>query len=67
VQVAIVSLLLESEFVMGVGVAVLLTKAAPIGPESEYGILIACNRKITTQYLVNQWIVVGELVASYFY
>ena len=66
-QVAIVSLLLESEFVMGVGVAVLLTKAVPIGLKSEYGILIACNGKITTQYLVNQQIVVGELVASYFY
>ena len=52
-QVATVSLL--SEFVMGVGVAVLLTKAVLIGLESEYGILIACNGKITTQYLVNQW------------
>ena len=49
------------------GVAVLLIKAAPIDLESEYGILIACNGKITTQYLVNQRIVVGELVASYFY
>ena len=50
-----------------VGVAVLLMKAAPIGLESESRILIACNGKITTQYPVNQWIVVGELVASYFY
>ena len=33
---------------MGVGVVVLLTKAAPIGFELEYGILIACNRKIAT-------------------
>ena len=49
------------------GVAVLFTKVAPIDLESEYGILIACNGKITTQYPVNQRIVVGELVASYFY
>ena len=42
-------------------------EAAPICLESEYRILIACNGKITTQYLVNQQIVVGELVASYFY
>ena len=53
--------------VMGVGIAVLLTKVAPIGLELEYGILIAWNGKITTQYPVNQRIVVGELVASYFY
>ena len=51
-QVAIISPL--SEFVMGVGVAVPLTKAVLIGLESEYGILIAGNGKITTQYLVNQ-------------
>ena len=49
------------------GVAVLSTKAAPIDLELEYRILIACNGKITTQYPVNQQIVVGELVASYFY
>ena len=48
------------------GVAVLFNKTAPIELKSEYGILIACNGKITTQYLVNQWIVVGELVVSYF-
>ena len=63
----LVSPLSESGFCHEFGVAVLLTKAAPIGLVSEYGILIACNGKITTQYPVNQRIVVGELVASYFY
>ena len=62
-----VSLLLESGICHVFGVAVLFTKAVPIDLESEYRILIACNGKITTQYPVNQWIVVGELVASYFY
>ena len=40
---------------------------AAIELELKYGILIACNGKITTQYPVNQQIVMGELVASYFY
>ena len=62
-----VSLLPESGVCHVFGVAVLSTKAVPIGLELEYGILITCNGKITTQYPVNQWIVVGELVASYFY
>ena len=61
------SLVSESGICHVFGVAVLLIKAAPICLESEYGILIACNGKITTQYPVNQRIVVGELVASYFY
>ena len=60
-----VSPLLESDFVIEVVVCA-LTKAVPIGLALEYGILIVCNGKIT-QYPVNQWIVVGELVASYFY
>jgi hypothetical protein len=44
-----------------------LIKTAPIDLKSEYRIPIACNGKITTQYPINQRIVVGELVASYFY
>jgi hypothetical protein len=63
----LVSQFLESGICHVFGVAVLFNKAAPIGLELEYGILIGCNGKITTQYPVNQWIVVGELVASYFY
>ena len=49
---------------MGFGVAVLSIKAVPIDLKLEYRILITCNEKITTQYPVNQQIVVGELVAS---
>jgi hypothetical protein len=63
----LVSPLSESGVCHVFGVAVFLTKVAPIGLESEYRILIACNGKITTQYPVNQQIVVCELVASYFY
>ena len=62
-----VSLLSESGICHVFGVAVLFNKAAPIGLKLEYGIYIACNGKITTQYPVNQQIVVGELVTSYFY
>ena len=62
-----VSPLSESGVCHVFGVAVLFNKAAPIELKLEYGILIACNGKITIQYPVNQRVVVGELVASYFY
>ena len=63
----LVSPLSESSVCHVFGVAVLLTKRRPYVSSQSTGFSLLVMEKITTQYLVNQRIVVGELVASYFY